>query len=352
MLLEYSRLSRLDLDARRLTLETVTPSRDGALGVGLVRPRFFDGFLTFPAVAAACLRQVAQVAATEYVDRERPAPSGADPLVTSDGSRLRFEAFSHCGGVLARFDVLPAGLDGAFLDRGTTNVDVNEPLRRLLTRVTAADFLHLDVGTDGLVATSPTAQAAERKVVLSDRWLRGLAEAQASGATFDVRAELTGLEALRWLQTLSAQAQGWLIPSGRGVRLTSRPVAGAVWLSRAFRLETLWPLLPHARRIRIFGPTVAAGSDALPSAWELELPGARYVLHLSASPSRGFSGEGSILGALTGPTRRRTLSCWPPNWTTNPTSTSASWQQRPGSVRNEYGRGWRGWRSPGGLATT
>lgn len=245
------------------------------------------------------LRQVAQVAAAAYVDRERPAGGGVDPLVTSDGSRLRFEAFSRCGGVLGRLDVLPEGLDGAFLERGTTNVDVNEPLRGLLTRVRGGDFLHLEVGCDGLVASSPTESASEHKVTLSDRWLRGFAEAQAAGAGFDVRAESDGPGVLRFLGGLGRRAEGWLVQAGAGWRLSSRPAPGAVWLGRADRLESLLPVLPTARRVRVFGPSVSTGEREAPSAWEVELLGARFVLHLSAAPGRGFSGDGSVLKALT-----------------------------------------------------
>ena len=35
----------------------------------------------------------------------------ADPVVTSNGDRLRFESFSACCGVYARLDVMAAGLD-------------------------------------------------------------------------------------------------------------------------------------------------------------------------------------------------------------------------------------------------
>ncbi|MFL6062220.1 MAG: SWIM zinc finger family protein [Marmoricola sp.] len=294
LLLEYARPSQLDLAARRLTLETVSPptAREART---LARPRFFDGFLTRPGVAALALRQVAQVAATSYFDRDRPLGVGADPLVTSDGSRLRFEAFSLCGGVLARLDVLPSGLDGAFLERGTTNVDVNEPLRRLLTRVAGDDFLHLNVGSDGLVATSPNEQAVERKVALSDHWLRGFAEAQASAATLEPCADLSGAEALRFLQQLPRRAEGWIIQSGTGLRLTSRPVPGGFWLSRADRLESLLPMLPQATSVRVYGPRASGEFESASSIWQVDLRDARFLVHLSAAPARGFSGEGSVL---------------------------------------------------------
>lgn len=75
-------------------------------------------------------------------------------MVTCNGDRLRFESFSGCCGVYARLDVLSAALDGQVHDRGTTNVDVNGPLREALARVAGADPLHLAVGPDELAVTT------------------------------------------------------------------------------------------------------------------------------------------------------------------------------------------------------
>lgn len=296
VLFAYARASSLDLSTRRLTLATTATSLAGKVG-SPARDAFFDGFLVEPAPAATGLRQVAYVAGATYHDREQP-PFGADPLVTSDGTQLRFESFSRCGGVLARLDVLPEGLDGAFLTRGTTNVDVNEPLRRLLTRVAPGDFLHLDVGAESMHVTTPNEVAIERKVPLSERWLRGLAEAQASGSHFDVRAELSGIDALRFLQGLPRRAQGWLVQGRGSWRLSSRPVPGAVWLSRSDRIEAVLPLLHLADRVRLFGPHVSASQQTAPSVWVVDLATMRFVLHLSDAPARGFSGEGSILDSI------------------------------------------------------
>ncbi|RFU41805.1 SWIM zinc finger family protein, partial [Actinomadura logoneensis] len=90
----------------------------------------------------------------------------------------------------------------------------------------------------------------------------------------------------------------WAVPAGRSLRPTSRPGPGAVCLAGAHRLETLLPLLRFARSLRVYGPRVAAGSPPVASAWELELPGMRYVLTLSPESFRGFSGEGAVLGDL------------------------------------------------------
>ena len=94
-------------------------------------PRFFTGFLTTPQAAAVGLLAVAEVARTRY---HRPvSPASLDPVVTGSRDRLRFESFSGCCGVYARLDALPAGLDGDVVEHGTTNVDVNTPLREALT---------------------------------------------------------------------------------------------------------------------------------------------------------------------------------------------------------------------------
>ncbi len=97
------------------------------------RPRFFSGFLASPQVAARGLLAVADVAAARYHQRIRPG--SLDPVVTGNGDRLRFESFSGCGGVYARLDVLDEALGGTETGHGTTNVDVNDPLREALSRM-------------------------------------------------------------------------------------------------------------------------------------------------------------------------------------------------------------------------
>ncbi|MGW8882572.1 SWIM zinc finger family protein, partial [Streptomyces mirabilis] len=157
------------------------------------RPRFFSGFLTSPGIAARGLLAVADVASTRYYQRTLPA--SLDPVVTGNGDRLRFESFSGCCGVYARLDVLQDGLDGARTGHGTTNVDVNNPLREALSRIAGDDPLHLRVGPDEMAVTTLDGPVVEKKVPLPDRWLRGFAEAQVVSAGFDLRAELPAAEA-------------------------------------------------------------------------------------------------------------------------------------------------------------
>jgi hypothetical protein len=261
-------------------------------------PRFFTGFLTAPGAAAAGLLAVAEVARTRYY---RPVSAASlDPVVTAGSDRLRFESFSGCCGVYARLDVLPGGIDGDIVAHGTTNVDVNLPLQRALTRVGRADPIHLAVGPEDLTVTTFDGPLVERKVPLPSRWLRGFAEAQVLTARFDPRAELGVADARALLNRLPAGDRSvlWAVVAGRSLRVTSRPAPGAVCLPGAGRLVALKPFLRHATALRVYGPAVEADSGPVASTWELSTPVMRLSLTLSPEPYRGFSGEGAVLDSL------------------------------------------------------
>jgi hypothetical protein len=302
----YRYLRPSDLRGGVLGLQT---SGGRALHHPTQNPVFFSGFVTPAAVAAAGLCSVAKVAATRYF---RPDPSPhhpyqgypRDPVVTCSGDRLRFESFSGCAGVYSRLDVLSEALDGEVHDLGTTNVDIGEPLRRMLARVGERDPLRLTVGPAELAVTTLDGTAAERRVALPQRWLRGFAELQVITAGFEPRAELPAAEAGRFLRSLSAASRargaGWVVPSGRSLRLSSRPAPGAACLAGARRLEAVLPLLRYAEAVRVYGPAVTASSMPRASAWELRLAGMRFVVVLSPELGRGFSGEGAVLDLLGG----------------------------------------------------
>ncbi|WP_433372725.1 SWIM zinc finger family protein [Streptosporangium sp. CA-115845] len=289
----YSYAAPSSLVDGRLGLST---SGGRALSGPALAPRFFSGVVTQAAPAAAALLGIADVALTRY---HQPRPGWTrDPVVTCGGDRLRFESFSACGGVYARLDVLDGALDGEVFDRGTTNVDVNGPLREALARVGPRDPLHLGVGADELTVTTLDGAVVEKKVPLPERWLRGFAEVQVIAAGMDLRAEPTGMSAVRFLRSLPKRATAdlWVAPAGRDLRVGDRPGAGAVCLSGVGRLATLLPLLRFAKSLKVYGP--AETGAAASSGWELELPGMRYTLVLSPQRWRGFSGEGAVLADL------------------------------------------------------
>jgi hypothetical protein len=272
-------------------------------------PRFFDGFLGHAEQMATALLLVSRVARTRYY-----VPPGmlaavlraADPVVTSNGDRLRFESFSACCGVYARLDVLPGALDGPALATGTTNVDVNPPLRAALAGVSGDDALHLAVGEDVTVTTA-TGSVTQEKVPLPERWLRGFAEVQVVGSTMQPVLEVSAAEGRRFVRSLPIASGGrsallWAVPAGRGLRLTSRPGgAAAVCVAGAERLRALEPMLRFASSLRAYSPAVATPGRAAAAVWEVALADARLSLAFSPEVSRGFSGEGGVLRDLADP---------------------------------------------------
>ena len=149
------------------------------------------------------LLAVADVAGTRYADfglAQRLA--NLDPVVTAGGDRLRFESFSMCNGVHARFDLLRDGLGSSEVGFGTTNVDINQPLRTALARVGRNDVLHLAVGADELQVSSVEETLTEEKVPLPDRWVRGLAETSHLLAGMEPVASQSGAEARRFFGSL------------------------------------------------------------------------------------------------------------------------------------------------------
>jgi hypothetical protein len=247
---------------------------------------------------------VGEVARTRYYEPPQMIAArirAADPVVTSNVDRLRFESFSACAGVYARLDLDPGSLEGVPADWGTTNVDFNPPMRAALAQVHDADAMLMHVGQDEVRLTTLAGSAVERKVPLPERWLKGLAEVQVASAHMLLRHELLTVEARRFLQSLPrtrSRSVAWATPAGRGLRLASRPDSSAVCLAGPERLRLLEKLLPFARSLRVYGPEPASPRGAEPSAWELVLADARLVFVLSPELFRGFSGEGGVLHDL------------------------------------------------------
>lgn len=269
-------------------------------------PYFFTGFLGRPQQTASALLVVGEVARTRYYEPPqmiRARILAADPVVTSNVDRLRFESFSACAGVYARLDLEPGVLDGRPSRWGTTNVDFNPPMRAALARVRDADAMLMHVGHDEVRVTTLAGSAVERKVPLPERWVKGFAEVQVASAHMLLRHELSAIEARRFLQSLPrtrSRSVAWATPAGKGLRLASRPDDAAVCLAGPERLRLLEKLLPFVQSLRVYGPPPARQGerDAEPSAWELVLDGARVVFAVSPELYRGFSGEGGVLSDL------------------------------------------------------
>ncbi len=271
----------------------------GATPDGLVRnPSFFHGFAARPDVVSSALLAVADVAASRYFDAAFRLSDVMDPVVTAGGDRLRCESFSACNGVHARLDLLGSGLDGGEIGFGTTNVDINSPLRSALANVHRNELLHLDVGRDQLVVSTPSESHIERKVALPDRWIRGFAETPAVSAAMTHLAALSGAAIGQFLASLPAARPGptvFLLPTARGLRAVATAKPSTVTLTGTGRLAAARRVARFATRLDIFRHDNGA------SGWVFRLPGADFTLLLSPAANRGFSGEGGILAALAAP---------------------------------------------------
>jgi SWIM zinc finger len=262
---------------------------------------YFRGKLTRPKRAADLLRGLVEVVRSRfYIPPAMLARilSLADPVVTCGDDVLRFEAFSACCGVYARADFLPPALDGERIGRGTTNVDFNAPMRAALARVRDSDNVGLAVGADAVELSRAGEAVVERKVALPLRWLKGFVEVQAYQSRMTRRLEVPGPEAVRFLRALPRSAgpgAAWVVPAGRGLRLSQTKAAGALRLAGAGRLRVLELLARHARSLRVYADETSGAS-----AWELVLDEARFYPVLSPDVWRGFSGEGQVLAALAG----------------------------------------------------
>ena len=305
-------MATAELTYRYLAPSTVRET-DGRAEVSLAtsggredNPYFFTGFLGAPRQTAQALLVVAEVARTRYYEPPNMVAAriaAADPVVTSNHDRLRFESFSACAGVYARLDLEPGVLDGRPREWGTTNVDFNPPMRAALARIHDDEAMLMHVGHDEVRVETLGGSAVERKVPLPERWLKGFAEVQVASAHMVLRHELPAVEARRFIQSLprtKSRSVAWATPAGGGLRLSSRPDGAAVCLAGPERLRLLEKLLPFTRVLRVYGPAPTRDRAAEPGAWELELDGARLVFGLSPELFRGFSGEGGVLADLAG----------------------------------------------------
>lgn len=261
---------------------------------------FFQGTLIEPRRTADLLLALVRVVQSRF---HLPAQmlqriiALSDPVVTCSEDRLRFEGFSACCSTYARVDLLPSAVDGVFLGHGTTNVDFNPPMRAALARVREREPVRLSVGSQSVEVTTSAAQVVERKVPLPLRWLKGFVESQSYLAGMELRLEVPGSEARRFLRSLPRGAGSgrptWIARSGPGLRLTQVASRDTVRVAGIERLRLLEDLSRHVQRLRVY-----ATADGQATAWELDCGDARFQLALSPEVWRGFSGEGQLLSSL------------------------------------------------------
>ena len=301
------------------------PSAANASGIFLAasssaasRAPFFLGRLVQPRRGADLALTLAHVVETRFY-----TPPGMlqriilqrDPVITCGGGILRLEGFSACCGVYARLDLLGPAFDADRMEPGTSNVDFNPPMRAALAKLRDGERARLEVSASGFTLVSDSSGPAfERRVELPARWIKGFVEVQAHQARMERRFGLSGAMVQRFLRDLPKQRSSgpvWVAPMGNSLRVTRSPVPQGVPAGGIERLRVLNEIARHATEIEVY----ASGDGA--TAWRVETPDARLFLVLSPEPSRGFSGEGQVLGTLvtrsTVTSRVRALLRWQQN---------------------------------------
>jgi hypothetical protein len=264
---------------------------------------FFSGRLLTPRRGADFALGLAEVVRTRYY-----TPPGmvqrliqqSDPVITCGGGLLRFEGFSACCGVYARFDLLPSAVDAGRIDHGTANVDFNPPMRAALARLRDESAAQLTVSNLGFELSTESVAAFERRVSLPARWLKGFVEVQAHQARMRKCFSVGGVAAQRFFSSLPrarTRSTMHVAVAGRLLRLSTVPSPGSTPAGGLERLRTLTPVARYAEELSVY----SSGDGA--TAWQLDTKDSRMFLVLSPEPSRGFSGEGQVLDALTANTR-------------------------------------------------
>lgn len=259
-------------------------------------PCFFWGNLKNPYMLARCLVTLSNVVQSTFHLSTIELARLRDPIVTAGNEKLRFEGFSHCAGVYARVDILPDGLDGEFIESGTTNIDFNPPMISALSGVRSSDNLLLSVGSKELALHKEGEKIIERKVPLPTKWIKGLTSVQLYLSEAEEVHTFNKIEALKLFQGIprtQVKSDYYLITRGRLPMFSPVKSAEAVCIGGLHRLRLLEPLLPYIDKLKVFPhPTMQS------TTWQLYFGAIRFSLTLSRDTWRGFSGEGAALEAL------------------------------------------------------
>lgn len=291
----YPFSSQFDRDGatRTLRLATFRTGKDAS-------PFFFEGRLANPQRTAELLRAIMNVVQSRF---HIPAAmlgrilAEADPVVTANDDRLRFEGFSACCGAYARLDLLADAFDGDVSGRGTTNVDFNQPMLAALARVKKTDDVSLAVGTDKVVLKKQATDVVEKKVKLPVRWMKGFVEVQAVQSRMQHVHHIGAIHALRFFRSLprmkTHRRATFVTRSGQGLRLSQVAAKESVRIGGLERLRVLESLARNAEQLDVYADELTGASG-----WTLTFSDCRFHLVISPEVWRGFSGEGQALQSL------------------------------------------------------
>lgn len=260
-------------------------------------PCFFWGNVGQPFILARCLITLSNIVKSSFNLSPFQMALLKDPIVTAGNGRLRFEGFSHCAGVYARVDVLPDGLDGEFLENGTTNVDFNQAMITALGSIRPNEKIMLSVGEKEVGLYKEEKKVVERKVPLPVKWIKGLGTVQIYLSESEKQHTFNKIQTQQLFRGMPkgvVKSDYYLIVRGNKPMFSPVKSADAVCIGGLHRLRLLEPLLPYIDSMQVFPhPNMQS------TTWQLYMGNIRFSFSLSRESWRGFSGEGAVLNQLT-----------------------------------------------------
>ncbi|MFS4472241.1 SWIM zinc finger family protein [Chryseobacterium sp. T20] len=293
LIYNYSGASSL---VRRGALEELFLAKYSEIDKNTNVPCFFWGNVGQPFILARCLIALSNIVKSSFNLSPFQMALLKDPIVTAGNERLRFEGFSHCAGVYARVDVLPEGLDGEFLENGTTNVDFNQPMITALGSIRPNEKIMLSVGQKEVGLYKGESKIIERKVPLPAKWIKGLGTVQVYLSESEKRHTFNKIQTQQLFRGMPkgvVKSDYYLIVRGNKPIFSPVKSADSVCIGGLHRLRLLEPLLPYIDGLQVFAHT-----NMQSTTWQLNMGNIRFSFSLSRECWRGFSGEGAVLDSL------------------------------------------------------
>ena len=293
LIYNYSGASSL---VRRGALEELFLAKYSEVDKNTNAPCFFWGNVGQPFILARCLITLSNIVKSSFNLSPFQMALLKDPIVTAGNERLRFEGFSHCAGVYARVDVLPEGLDGEFLENGTTNVDFNQSMITALGSIRPNEKIMLSVGQKEVGLYKGENKIIERKVPLPAKWIKGLGTVQVYLSESEKRHTFNKIQTQQLFRGMPkgvVKSDYYLIVRGNKPIFSPVKSTDSVCIGGLHRLRLLEPLLPYIDGLQVF-----AHANMQSVTWQLNMGNIRFSFSLSRECWRGFSGEGAVLDSL------------------------------------------------------
>lgn len=293
LIYSYSGVSSL---VRKGALEELFLAKYSEIDKNTDIPCFFWGNVRQPFILARCLITLSNIVKSSFNLSPFQMALLKDPIVTAGNERLRFEGFSHCAGVYARIDVLPEGLDGEFLENGTTNVDFNQPMITALGSIRPNEEIMLSVGQKEVGLYKGESKIIEKKVPLPAKWIKGLGTVQVYLSESEKRHTFNKIQTQQLFRGMPkgvVKSDYYLIVRGNKPVFSPVKSADSVCIGGLHRLRLLEPLLPYIDGLQVF-----THANMQSTTWQLNMGNIRLSFSLSRECWRGFSGEGAVLDSL------------------------------------------------------